>query len=197
MRLCVNVSMEWRTKLIEGEGNTSTWSAGQLGAPGYLELCQWLTGESIVRVRIQGQLAFNIRNTDPSTNLVDPSILSAMGCFFGVWAKADGGSATPPLGVPVLGSLNDSFVFYNSMTQTILTSFQESTTIQDNTAVYTFPYGDGDAKSRRGPATADTFAWLVFGFVSAGFNPTVNTSTGIASFYNYSLNVSCLFDHVA
>jgi hypothetical protein len=189
--------MEWRTHQILGAGNTTTWSAGQLGSPGYTPVATWLEGETFVRVRIQGQLTFDIATSDPTMVKVEPSIFGALGCTFGVWARPDGGSATPAQSVPVLTSLDDSWVFYNQMTLTSLYSFHEQFGTDDTVGTYTFPNSTDDSRSKRGPATADTNVYLAFGFESATFNPTINTATSIASLYNYYITVSCLFDHVA
>lgn len=190
------MAAEWRTTTFQGVGPQSTWASGQLGSPGYKSICQWFEGETILRVRIQGQVTFAVHDTDPTHVAMGSFDAGGQGCYFGVWAKKDGGAATPTDGVPFIGSVNDAFVFYNMMSLVSLSEFHEQLDTDDWTATYAFTGDSGDSHSSRGPATADTDVWLVYGFENTGINPPFDSSFTLATFYGFNLNVSCLFTHV-
>lgn len=186
----------WRTSQFLGVGPQSLWASSDLGIPGYKTVCQWLEGETLLRVRIQGQLTFAVHDTDPTHVAMGSFDAGGQMNTFGVWAKKDGGASVPSSGVPVLEDVDNAFVLYDQMTLVSLSEFHEQLDTDDWTATYAFPGGGSDSKSSRGPATADTNVWLVYGFENTGINPPFDSSLTLATFFGFALTVSCLFDHV-
>jgi len=190
------MTTQWRVKPITGGGPQSLWSSDELGAPGYQVISQWFEGETLITSRIQGQVTFSVRDTDPTEVEMGTEAAGAMANTFGIWAKKDAGASTPPLGLPQTGSINPAWQLYDQMTLVDLNTFHEAIGNDTWTATYAFAGGGTQSRGQRGPATGDTDVYLVYGFENAIFNPTTDSSFTLSSFYGFALTVELLFDHV-
>lgn len=191
------MAAQWRTQQFLGVGPQSLWASSDLGTPGYKNICQWLEGETLLRVRIQGQVTFAVHDTDPSSVAMGSFDAGGQSNTFGVWADKDGGASFPSSGVPVLTDIPRQFVFYDQMSLVSLSEFHDQLNEDTWTATYAFTGSTDNSDSSRGPASADTNVYLVYGFENTGINPPFDSSFTLATFFGFALTVSCLFTHVA
>lgn len=184
----------WRVLRVTNGGPQSTWSLSFLGSKNHDILCPWNVGESIVRVRVTGQFMYEVRDTNPTVTEMGSEVPGGEEIIFGVWANKIGGAAPPATLPPIVGDLRDEYVFYNQMTLTSLSQFRDQLGVDKWDAVWTYPPQDNDSHSNRGPNTLAGDIWLAWSFHNPIFEPMVNTTAGIAAFYNYALTFAVLIE---
>ena len=184
---------EWRVFPMSGFTTQANFGASPLGSTNRTTLCAWNVGETILRVRVQGHLAYEIRDTTPAMTQMGTIIAGSEHWTWGVWADKTG-VVVPAQIPPIVGSLRDQFVYWNQMTLANFDQFHDQLGVDRWIANYTFPTNNNDSTSSRGPATANSSIVLTWGFGNANFEPMVNVQAGISAFLGWALTWEVLIE---
>lgn len=186
------MSYQWRSNTFTGAGPQVSWPGSSFGSAPYGEICGWLTGETLVRVVLQGQVTFALSDTDPTHVASGWYTAGAQRITFATWANKFQDTTSFPAPIPQ-GGRDPYFPTYDQMVLKDLSQFHDQLGSDDWTATYEFAGGKVDADNKRGPAQHDNFVWLTWDFFNPLFNPPVNGGGSLATFFGYAITASCLF----
>lgn len=167
-------------------GPQSNFALDLLGSHTHITLCPFNVGETILRVRVQGSLSYELRDTNPAAQQMDTIMVGSEHWTWGVWASKTG-VTTPAQTPPIIGTLRDEWVFWNQMTLQSVNQFHDGLNTDRWIATWTFPTNNNDSTSSRGPCTVASTVELAWGFGNPVFELMSNTTAGIAGFFGYAL----------
>lgn len=184
---------EWRVLAQNGFATQAAFAGSPLGSTNSAQLCGWNAGETILRTRVQGHMAYEIRDTTPTMTQLGTIIAGGEFWTWGVWADKTG-VVVPAQTPPITGALRDEFVFWNQMQLAGVNQFSDQLGEDRWIAHYTFPWNTCDSTSSRGPAQVNGEIVLTWGFGNSNFEPMINTQPGISAFLTWALTWEVLIE---
>lgn len=177
---------EWEVFTISGGGPQSLFASDLLGRQSHVTMCPFNLGETILRVRVQGSLSYELRDTNPTMQQMDTIMVASENWTWGVWADKTG-SSIPGQTPPINGTLRDEFIFWNQMTLHHVDEFHDQLGVDRWIATWTFPTNNNDSTSSRGPCTVASTVELCWGFNNPVYELMSNVTPGVTGFFGYAL----------
>jgi len=161
------VTKVWDSFVLTHNASPGNFATSTLGLATSAHASSVPAGQTIVRTRLQVNLAISLLNTAPATQDGRQYEAGGTGIWFGLYMDKTGVITSPPA-INDTGSEDGNWLQKNMLTLRGTDDILHNTNTQIFTAYYACDDGTYDSEGMRGPAASALFVYLVWALQSSG-----------------------------